>query len=180
MVSVSGFLWHFCWSFLNCTSYLEILRTFFEAYHWFYPVSFQQALRILIWVFCLLTVLGTDIFTLNHLCMRDCKILKFLSGTSLLTEFVFRLILCSVPCVVFLRMAALMGCLGGYRLFVQLSCHAQWHDKSVLVHEHVPVCTLKHSTESQEITLLSECLLRGSCLWSLSGMGPWMHESATP
>ena len=87
----------------------------------------------------------TDIFTLNHLCMRDCKILKFLPGTSLLIELVFRWILYSVPCVVFLRMAVVMGCLGGYRLFVQLSCHAQGHDKRVLVHEHVPVCTLKYS-----------------------------------
>jgi len=43
--------------------------------------------------------------------MRDCKIPKFLPGTSLLTELVFRLILYSVPCVVFLRMAALMGVL---------------------------------------------------------------------
>jgi hypothetical protein len=58
MVSVSRFLWHFCWSCWNCSSYLEILRTFFEAYHWFYPVSLQRALRILIWMFCPLTVLG--------------------------------------------------------------------------------------------------------------------------
>jgi hypothetical protein len=77
--------------------------------------------------------------------MRDGNILKFLPGTSLLTELVFRWILYSVHCVVFLRMAALMGCVGGYRLYVQLSCHAQGHDKRVLVHEHVPVCTLKCS-----------------------------------
>jgi len=106
--------------------------------------------------------------------MRDCKILKFLTGTLLLTELVFRWILYSIPCVVFLRMKAAMGCLGGHRLFVQLSCHAHRHEKRVLVHEHVPVCTLKHSDLSREITLLSECILHGS------RMGLWIHESPSP
>ena len=71
------------------------------------------------------SALCTDIFTLNHLCMRDCNSLKFLPGASFLTELVFRLILYSVLCVVFLRTAAFMGCPGGCRLSMELSCHAQ-------------------------------------------------------